>query len=230
MINTSKRCDFRRTLAGHLLIAGSIAVIGMTVAGVSRAEEFDISANYTYENPTYSEPDSMFMIGFKPVTTTIEGTVPGLSDEALSQSVRVGMRSSPPVVCCSGADQNFRARAPLVVVLEQRASSGGGDDAGRDRVLPAQDEAPGDDRRQYAVEWKFTKSAPADGTAGVQVAAYASLYHGSDLLTQASGKLELPAAQAAAVPAEAMTALIRTVEGKLVPYPTSLVVPIAGGG
>jgi hypothetical protein len=201
-------------------MVGVLAAGGMIATGPSRADGFAISADYTYESPAYSEPDSMFMIDSKPVLAVIEGAVPGMSDTALQDSVRFGMISSPPVVCCAGADKNFKARAPLIMVSERAGSvlSDGGGDSPRD---------PPGDRAQYRVAWNFGGANPTDGAPGTRITATASLYHGGDLLTQANGKLDLPAGSVAP---EAVAELVKTVEGKLTFYPSSLVVPNGGGG
>jgi hypothetical protein len=204
-----------RTAAVALVVLG-----GIFASGASQAAEFAISADYTYENANYSAPDSMFMIDSKPVTVAIAGNVPGLSEQALARGVRVGMISSPPITCCAGADADFRAQAPLIIIREQAgtpASDGGGSDASAD------DKSASNDQSTYTVAWNFA-SDNADG--GTRITATANLYHGSELMTQAYGKLDLASST---VSPEAMTALVENVEGKLTPYPAALASGNEGG-
>ena len=191
-----------------------IGIGGLVSGCANRVDGFDIAADYTFENPAYSEPDSMFMIDSKPVLATIAGAVPGVSEMALRKSVADGMSAVPPIVCCAGADKNFKARAPLSVMREP---------VGAGREWPI-------DENRYRVAWSFDAKGAATGVSPVRVTAAASLYRGRDLLTQADGRLDLSAAQAGAVPEAAMIALVKTVEGELTFYPSSLVVPNGGGG
>ncbi len=202
-----------RSFAGGSL-AATILILGSTLSGcTSQVDGFDVSARSIFENPDYSEGDSLFMIGFTPVLAQVDGELPGLPDAALRQSVAEGMKSAPPIVCCAGADRNFTAPAALTVV---RAA--------------ATENAQASDGFPYHVQWRFSTRAPIDSRDSPSITAFASLYHGRDLLTQATGSLELPAADTSTVPPAAVAALVRTVEDRLAFFPSSLEVPPAGGG
>jgi len=189
--------------------------LGSTLSGcTSQVDGFDVSARSIFENPDYSEGDSLFMIGFTPVLAQIDGELPGLPDAALRQSVAEGMKSSPPIVCCAGADRNFTAPAALTVV----------------RAEPGTGNARATDGFPYHVQWRFSTRAPIANRDEPGITAFASLYHGRDLLTQATGSLDLPAADTATIPPAAVAALVRTVEDRLAFFPSSLEVPPAGGG